>query len=317
MEDVYNILAVTHHARYFWTVFFSEAFNFSEAFSGPRHMRIHANATGLAGPSTYQISEHQTSSFASCGYKPTRSAVHDSRLCKSSTKLTHFLDLESKSKAFRILSDRIPSVDPATIRGCIFGAGSRSRYHTWGLCTRNNYSYQVLTCMVFRRHVRLGIIELTYIASAEEYQREGFASFMLDLMMDKWRADDMSYVLTFADVNAVKFFESIGFTDHIPFPRDLYDCWIDKYSRSVLMCLPLNKLQECERSTRAPARVEILVFVDNVDKQATEIWVPGRVIVDSGETAIVQYSFRLKTHVEVLAVDSIRLKLGWSATRSS
>lgn len=225
----------------------------------------------------------------------------------SSTLITSLLDFDSKSQAVKILVSQIPSVHSRSISACVFDATGRYRYHTWALCHPRSGGGQIVSTMVFRRHVRVGIIELTYVASSPEYQGEGYGSFFIRSMIQRWKEEGFAYVLTFADRNAVGFFESMGFTGSIPPPRDVYDIWIDKFSESLHMCYTLYPPEAPLETRSMQFYVQVLVYLENVDKCPRSIWAAGIATDSTGECITVQYSYMLKTYTESLPIDSVRL----------
>lgn len=255
----------------------------------------------------------------SCGIRPSRFSHRSntksgqlesnvSILSHQTTRVCCLLDSESKTRAAAILTDMISSVDADAVRKAVFCSPERSRFQTWGLCTRSMHN-TIIAAMTFRRHVKLGLIELGLVACSREYQGEGFGGQFLRLMMDKWRREGMTNIIVFADFSAMGFFRSVGFSLDVPFPRDLYDCWIDKYSQSVLMCFCFFTLSGDMFPSASPTEVDVLVFVDNTDKNSSQTWVTGLVLRESDESVTVQYSYFLRTYTETLSVDSIRLKL--------
>ena len=226
---------------------------------------------------------------------------------QQSTKISCLYDEISKTRACEILSESIPSLCPSLITRCVFSQSERSKVHTWALTTRGSRP-DIISTVVFRRHARLSFVELIYIATATGSRGDGFGKYFLQSMIDKWLLDSMSHVITHADLSAVPFFEKMGFSTTIPFPRDFYEPWVDKYSKSVLMCLSLYEISIPRQISKPGGLVKVLIQMDNVDKYAKEIWVDGFVIHDNEDVTIIQYSYQQRTYNEVLPVESIRLK---------
>lgn len=225
------------------------------------------------------------------------------------SRVFRLLDVETKLEAEKVLSNGISSISRDCIRDCVFSKHERARFHTWGLCAKGTDRVLVLSATVFRRHQKIGLIELSLIATDRNSRGSGHGTKLLHHMLRMWRSEGFEYVLTFADVNAVPFFESVGFRSDIPVPRDLYDCWIDKYSHSILMCFSLHKPGSIENITSELESVEILVFMDNVDRRPAERWVKG-VVTDTDDTNVrVVYSYNLRTYSEWLPEESIRIRL--------
>jgi hypothetical protein len=225
------------------------------------------------------------------------------------TQIRRILDSESKSEAVVILSDGISSIPVSSIQSCVFSTSERCRFHTWGLFARDDHGTVLLSVVVFRRHVRLGLIELSLIATERNSRRGGFASELLGNLRKMWTDEGFSYIMTFADPSAFPFFVSKGFSSAIPYPRDLYDCWIDKYSHSLLMCLCLHGAPQPISQAFSTEAVEVLVFMDNCDKRPTEVWVQAVAFECDEDKVLVVYSYQLRNYQEWLAEDSIRIRL--------
>jgi hypothetical protein len=221
-------------------------------------------------------------------------------------KISYLLDEESKLKAAQILNEEISSVGNHAISRCVFFGGQRSRYETWALTIGPKFG-SIISTMVVRKHTKLELIELIYIATSSEFKGHGFGSLFLKLMKERWRSEGYAYVLTFADLSAKGFFGSLQFTEGVPFPRDLYECWVDKYSESVLMSLNLCHSNHLGTCFRERITIQVLVCIDNVDRGAKKVWVDGHVIGRSGRIVFVQYVYMLKQYVEVLSCDSSRV----------
>jgi hypothetical protein len=132
----------------------------------------------------------------------------------------------------------------------------------------------------------------------------------MNSMIERWRREGMAYVVVFADKGATGFFESMGFKYQIPFPRELYDCWIDKYSHSVLMCFRFESqtLMAQQLLQSNTTEVDVLVMIENADRNAGETWVTGQVVSEAKGVVTVQYSYMLRNYSETLKSDSIRIK---------
>ena len=228
-----------------------------------------------------------------------------------STQIARILDCESKTEAIRILAEGISSIPEPCISGCVFSSSERLRFHTWGLYTRTANKPKLISVVVFRRHVRLGLIELRLVATDKGRRRGGCGTQLLHHLTGQWKAEGFSYVMTFADPSAVPFFASLRFASKIPFPRDLYDCWIDKYSHSVLMCQELEGHPFDNHIADAVEFVEVLVFIENSDRRPVEVWVQGIASehVDAAHLVEVVYSYQLRTYREWLSEDSVRIRL--------
>jgi GNAT superfamily N-acetyltransferase len=220
-----------------------------------------------------------------------------------------FLDIDSKSEAARILSEGITSIPTKCIRACVLSSGERNRFHTWGIYTRIGSHTIVHSALVFRRHVRIGVIELSLIATSHESRGSGLGRRLVEEMIRVWREESFQYVLTFADVTAMGFFQHLGFRSRIPMPRDLYDSWIDKYSNSVLMCASLFHSAADFLPPNRFDGVEVLVNMENVDRRPSEKWIKGFVIGSNAQGLRISYTFELKTYEEWMPVDSVRLRL--------
>lgn len=223
-----------------------------------------------------------------------------------STVVVPLLNYQLKSHAFDILKDSIRSVGDIAISNCVYSTGGKSGHQTWGLCTKSTSVSNLISTLVFRKFRKLGFVELTYVATATNFRRDGFGSYFLSSMLDIWRDECIAYVFTFADFGAIKFFESQGFVRDIPVPRDLYDCWIDKYSHSVLMCCTLK--HSFISHNPVSKGIEILIYIENAVKHAKEIWVPALVIYEDHEYIKVHYSAWLRRFTEVLPCESLRLR---------
>ena len=297
-SPVHECIYRTPHGKY--GIFFrrhSRMTHVSDVLLNPRQLFSVSEPAGI---------DRQISETVRCR----RRHVLDS-LTASSTIVTPLLNYEAKSHAFDILSDSIRSVGSTIISHCVYSTGGKSGHHTWGLCTRGAPISSILSTTVFRKFRRLGFVELTYIATAEDYRRDGFGSYLLKSMLNIWQGEEMAYVFTFADFGAVKFFENNGFSRNIPVPRDLYDGWIDKYSNSVLMCRCLTQTtlhKTVILTAETPLLLELLVYIENVAKYADEIWVNARVLYSSDTWVGVQYSIWLRNYAEVLPLDSPRIR---------
>jgi len=227
----------------------------------------------------------------------------------SHPRIFRIFDAETKSEATRVLATGISSISRDCIEACVFSKHERSGFHTWALCARGVHGAQVLSTVVFRRHAKVSIIELGLIATDRDWRGSGYGSKLIHHMLQTWKGEGYEYVVTFADLTAVPFFESVGFRSHIPVPRDLFDCWIDKYSQSVLMCFCMHHPMLTDVITSDTEPVEVLVFMDNVDRRPSERWVKGVVTDVQGERVRVTYSYELRTYSEWLPEESIRLRL--------
>jgi hypothetical protein len=234
---------------------------------------------------------------------------------EGTTRIMRLLDLESKMKALDILKQQISSISCDTIERYVFSNLEKSRFHLWGLCAKSICNVEIICAAIFRRHSRLGLIELNLIACQSVYCREGFGTTFLKQMIHKWKLEGFSHVLTFADFGAVKFFENIGFSHNLGMPRGLFDSWIDKYSYATLMGLALHEssVQGERYHKEDPIPVDVLVFFENVDRKPKEIWTAGFALLQSDTSVLVQYSYQLVCFVETLPLESPRLRLPVSA----
>ncbi len=240
--------------------------------------------------------------------KETPEFIRENDILIRRCRIDHLLDSCTKSQAIEILTSSITSINPDCIRKCVFSNGTRSGFHTWGLVIRAGQESLVLSTVVFRVHRRLGLVEVSLIASRQEYRSSGLGSILLSKLISIWRDDGLEYVVTFADLNAIRFFEAIGFTSSIPFPRRLYDPWIDKYSHSLFICLHLHGHSAAVQEVCALEPVEILVAIDYVGNRHHETWVKGFSVASNPNRMTVEYSFMLRNHRESLAIDSIRVR---------
>jgi N-acetylglutamate synthase-like GNAT family acetyltransferase len=238
------------------------------------------------------------------------SRKYDSRrICSPTYVCKRIHDTDMKSKVVRLLSSSIPSIEKSLFESYILSElGRDRRIHTWGIYTCGRYP-ELVAAAVFRRHSHVSIIELMWIATDPSFRKEGFGTELITSLTNDWYDSGLcDYVLTFADISAVGFFERIGFQDSLPFPRDLWDPWIDKYSRSRMLCLPLRKIDFFKNRVERSKPVAILVYVDNIESFTPQIWVNGVVLVDSNTVVLVQYSYLQKTYQEVLSRGSHRLR---------
>ena len=257
----------------------------------------------LVKPGSHRIFE--------CGTRPkheTTEIIRESDILIRRCRIDHLLDSCAKSQAIEILTSSITSINAESIRKCVFSNGTRSGFHTWGLVMRVGQESLVLSTVVFRVHRRLGLVEVSLIASREKYRSSGLGSILLSKLISIWREEGLEYVVTFADLNAIRFFEAIGFTSSIPFPRRLYEPWIDKYSHSLFMCLHLHAHASVVQEVFALEPVEILVAIDYVGNRHRETWVRGYSVASNPNRMTVEYSFMLRNHRECLAIDSIRVR---------
>lgn len=257
----------------------------------------------------------------SCHRKRNKSAIqgihHSNMDCKQKKsvdlgiKLTRVLDIESKMIAVEILKDQISSISGDAIEKYVFCHREGARYQIWALCTKGRSVAEIISVVVFRRHVRLGLIELNMIASKSSYCGEGFGSYFLHKMLNRWKDEGFAHVLTYADFCAVKFFEKMGFSHKAYVPRDLYEPWIDKYSLATLMANQLHDLNKMYHQLRSeePIPVEMLVFYENIDRRPKEVWAPGFALIQSDSSVLVQYSYNLSSFVESLPLDSPRIRV--------
>jgi N-acetylglutamate synthase-like GNAT family acetyltransferase len=235
-----------------------------------------------------------------------------SSFAESTTRISRLLDLDSKMKAVQILKEQISSLSGDAIEKYVLSREQITRFHIWGLCAKGSISSEIICVVVFRRHPRLGLIELNLIACKSSYCGEGFGSFFLKAMLGKWKSEGFAHVLTFADFCAVRFFETVGFSHKLSMPRDLYDTWIDKYSLATIMGIQLlheTATAKCSIELNDAVAVDVLVFYENVDRRPREIWAPGLALRQSELSVLVQYSFRLATFVETLPIESPRIRL--------
>ena len=218
-------------------------------------------------------------------------------------------DTESKLKVVRLLSSSIPSINKSVFESYILSEfGKDRRIYTWGIYTGGR-DPEMVAAAVFRRHSHVSIIELMWMATDPSFRAEGFGTELVNNLAKDWYESGLcDYVLTFADISAVGFFERLGFLDAVPFPRDLWDPWIDKYSRSRLLCLPLRTIDGFEGRSEVHQSVNVLVYVDNIESLTPQVWVNGVVLAGSNTAVLVQYSYMQKTYQEYLSTDSRRLR---------
>ena len=230
----------------------------------------------------------------------------NSAIESTSNAVCPLLDYVSKSDAFRILCNSISSVAEEAIHHCVFSVGGRNGHQTWGLLAKSRTKSVLISTIVFRKFPKLGFIELTYVATAEPFRRVGFGQLLLQRMTKLWREESYSYVFTFADLAATRYFERAGFSQNIPVPRELYESWMDKYSYSVLSCCCLSEVVAPMVSTGIS--VKLLISLENASKFAREVWVDAIVCEESCDFVRVRYCLWLKGFVEVLRADSFRLR---------
>ncbi len=230
------------------------------------------------------------------GFSFTRKCIHDAYI---------------KSKAVDLLSLSIPSIDRSIFASYIFSElGRERRIHTWGIYTSGK-EQDVIAVVVFRKHAHISLIELMWIAIDANYRGEGYGTDMLQYLFRDWyEGGSFDYITTFSDVSAVGFFERFGFQASVPFPRDLYDPWIDKYSHSRLLCLPLRRVNHLISYRREHTQILILVCIDNAERFPSQTWVEGIILVDFSSDVLVQYPFSQRVFQEILSVHSHRLKVG-------
>jgi GNAT superfamily N-acetyltransferase len=208
-----------------------------------------------------------------------------------------------------LLSEAISSIDRATISRYVFSPAARSRkIHTWAIVPREAKP-SVKSVAVFREHQHVSIIELIFVATASEYRGEGYGSFLINSLISKWtETESVTYVLTYADISAIRFFKSIGFTHEVPFPRDLIDPWIDKYSGSLLMVYQIIRVKKQPSISSLPKMVKVLVFKDNTDRFAEELWCTAVVLSSKDCIICVQYAYMHRIYTEYLPIFSPRLR---------
>jgi GNAT superfamily N-acetyltransferase len=226
---------------------------------------------------------------------------------RTSTHIANLLSYESKIKAARLVCESVPSLHPEHVQRNLLRSTGPGKVHAWGLFSKGNEDF-LISVVVFRRHAKLELIEMLYIATRDEFRGDGFGKYLLDQMTCHWRTTGCAYVLVHADFSAVGFFNKASFSAHIPFPRVLFDAWIDRYSSAVLLCLNLVGVG-CE-SSLIPSlrRVSILVQSENTDKCPDETWVDAYLVAECDSLAIVQYAFHQRLYCETLSVASVRLQ---------
>jgi N-acetylglutamate synthase-like GNAT family acetyltransferase len=236
------------------------------------------------------------------------------RICDHSYSIKSLHDLDMKTRAVDLLAASIPSIDRTIFESYILSDMAKERHiHTWAIL-ENGRDAGMISVVVFRKHCPVSIIELMWVATHEPYRSDGFGSEIIDRMAEDWyKLGVGDYVLTHADISAVGFFRRLGFQEFVPFPRDLSDPWIDKYSQSQLMCLSLMKFDPAEDYEASNLPLQILVFVDNVDRSAAHIWVDAIVLKDFQQRVLVQYSYMQRIYHEILPCVSRRLKFNFSS----
>jgi len=242
-----------------------------------------------------------------CVFEP----VEESKEHSDGTKMTPscIFDTATKHQACDVISQTISSVDPNVIQRYVFSpASKRRKVHTWALQTRGQ-GPQIISVAVFREHSHVSIIELIFVATSPPYQGTGFGFQLVNSLFDKWASSEsIAYVLTYADASAVGFFRRLGFTELVPFPREVMDPWVDRYSSSLLMCCQLTQRRFGPIQRPIHRAVEVLVFVDNIDKFAEEIWCHA-IVMGCLENAVqIQYAYMLRVYCELLPISSSRLR---------
>ena len=224
-------------------------------------------------------------------------------------------DIHLKTKIVDLLSASIPSINRSTFASYIFSeVGKDRRVYTWAIHTPDR-EQDVLAALVFRKHPNVSLIELMWIATDLNYRGEGYGTDLLQYLLHDWyESGNSDYVITHADISAVPFFSRFRFEDSVPFPRDLYDPWIDKYSQSRLLCLKLRRPLGSVSRISGFQSVQILVRMDNVERYPSQVWADGIILAKLNDNDIlVQYPFMLRMYEEILSVDSRRLRLGFSS----
>ncbi len=232
---------------------------------------------------------------------------HSSFSLANLTKVCALLDFQSKNSAVELVCNSIPSLSTDHVHSSVFRSVGGSKVHTWGIVTRDRRQ-KLLSTIVFRKHSRLEIVELLYIATNYEHRGFGFGRHLLDELISIWKDEGYSYVLTHADLSASGFFERLSFNMSTPFPRDLFDAWVDKYSKSVLMCRALYEPGLYDDESRTYKLVSILIASENTDKSPVETWVCGSLLYESDDIVMVQYSFHQRLYTEILHYCSKRLQ---------
>lgn len=222
------------------------------------------------------------------------------------TRTSALLDYESKMGAVALICESIPSLDGGYVKALILGAVKGAKVHTWGVTTPGS-GQRLLSTIVFRKHYRLEIVELLYIATDTTHRATGFGRYLLEDLVSNWKDEGYSYVLTHADFSAAGFFERLSFNMSTPFPRELFDTWVDRYSSSILMCRSLSEPVGFDGDRSDCKRIKILIASENTDKSPIETWVTGRLMYEREAFVLVQYSYHQRLYSELLRICSKRL----------
>lgn len=223
-------------------------------------------------------------------------------------------DTHLKMKTVDLLSSSIPSISRTLFASYIFAEnGKDRRIYTWAIHTSGR-DPDVMAGIVFRKHTHISLVELMWIATDVNYRGEGYGTHLLRALLEDWfESGNYDYVMTYADISAVPFFRRLGFEESVPFPRDLYDPWVDKYSQSTLLCFRRKRsiLPEQIFESGRNRSVHVLVWMDNVERFPSQVWVPAIILMVfiNGQDLLVQYSYMQRIFHEILSVDSRRLKV--------
>ncbi|XP_050309764.1 histone acetyltransferase KAT2A [Anthonomus grandis grandis] len=131
-----------------------------------------------------------------------------------------------------VFSHQLPRMPPEYISLLLFDP----KHRTIALIKNN----QPIGGICFRPFFTQGFTEIVFCALVSREQIKGYGTHMMNHLKDYHVSKGIYHCLTFADKEAIGYFERQGFSDHIKLSPSVYQGYIKEYEAATLMHCELN-----------------------------------------------------------------------------
>jgi histone acetyltransferase len=109
------------------------------------------------------------------------------------------------------------------------------------------------TCLVFKDGKGIGAIcyrpffqfhftEIVFAAVLPEFRGSGYGRLLMNYVKDHLQAQDIRYLIVYADDSAIGYFHRVGFSTQFPSdaPQDYFKPYVSQYDSATLMISPID-----------------------------------------------------------------------------